>query len=257
MLVATFGPSTGWAGKTITREGETFILQDHGPISARDVMSYDEQGHLVWASEGMRAWVGSLVSAPPIAGPVAQPTIGMPTGQPATKPQGAPGIGVAGFVCVLVGLFVPLVGIVGLVLSIVGYRQAKREDRPSGLALAGMVIGFVATISGLILLAVAVPMFLNQGNKAKDSAVKEGIHSIQIGVQMYAVDNNDSYPDPSLVSQSGFASYVDFWPTNPYTGLPMAQGTGEGDFAYTVSADGTSFTLLGYGKGGKVVITVP
>lgn len=260
MLIATFGPSTGWAGKTITREGETFILQDHGPITARDVMAYDEQSHLVWASEGMRAWVGALVAGPPTADVATQSATSTLAWQPASalpQPQGAPGIGVAGFVCVLVGLFIPLVGIVGLVLSIIGYRQAKREDRPSGLAFAGMIVGIIATAIGLILLAAAIPMFSSQRDEAKDSAVKEGIHSIQIGVQSYAVDHEDAYPDPSLVSRSGLASYVDFWPTNPYTGLPMAQGTAEGDFAYTVSPDGTTFTLRGYGNGGDVVISVP
>jgi hypothetical protein len=57
MLVATFGPSTGWAGKTITREGDAFILEDHGPISAQDVMQYDRQAHLVWADRALRAQV--------------------------------------------------------------------------------------------------------------------------------------------------------------------------------------------------------
>lgn len=60
MLIATFGETTGWVGKTITREGDAFILEDHGPISAQAVMEYDAQGHLVWAIGGARAWVGSL-----------------------------------------------------------------------------------------------------------------------------------------------------------------------------------------------------
>ena len=42
-----------------------------------------------------------------------------------------------------------------------------------------------------ILAAIAIPMFLNQRDKAKDAGVKEGVHSIQVGVQSYAVDNND------------------------------------------------------------------
>lgn len=62
MIIATFGPTTGWAGKTITREGEVFTLEDHGPISAADVMEYDRQGHLVWANDGTRAWVGAKAS---------------------------------------------------------------------------------------------------------------------------------------------------------------------------------------------------
>ena len=60
MVIATFSETTGWAGKTITRQGEAFILEGHGTIAASDVMAYDKQGHLSWANEGTRAWVGSL-----------------------------------------------------------------------------------------------------------------------------------------------------------------------------------------------------
>ncbi len=54
-----------------------------------------------------------------------------------------------------------------------------------------------------ILAAIAIPMYLNQRNKAKDAAVREGIHSIQIGIQTYAVDNNDAYPAATNVLQTG------------------------------------------------------
>ena len=33
MIIATFGPDTGWAGKTITQVGDVFTLEGHGPIS--------------------------------------------------------------------------------------------------------------------------------------------------------------------------------------------------------------------------------
>ena len=67
MLVATFGPTTGWLGRTIIREGDAFILEGHGPISAEAIMGYDRQGHLVWAADGMRAWVESKAGAPQAA----------------------------------------------------------------------------------------------------------------------------------------------------------------------------------------------
>lgn len=67
MLIATFGADTGWAGKTITREGDAFILEGHGPITAHDVMEYDRQGHLVWANDGTRSWVGSKAVTVPSA----------------------------------------------------------------------------------------------------------------------------------------------------------------------------------------------
>ena len=269
------GTTTAWVGRTITFENDQFVLEGHGQITPAAVVQYDAQGHLTWSSDGLRQWVYERAAAQtPIAQPPASLTSVAPSSSQAgaaaplnasppsyasvaSKPQGAPGIGVAGFICVLVGFLVPLVGIVGLVLSILGYQQAKRENRPRGLALAGIIIGVVATIVSLILLAVAIPVFLGERDKAKDSAVKEGIHSIQIGIQSYAVDYNDAYPDPAMVSESGLAAYIDCWPTNPYTGAPMTQGTGQGDFSYTVSEDGRSFQLTGYGTGGEVIITVP
>ena len=75
------------------------------------------------------------------------------TSSPAPTP-GSPGVGIAGFVLVIVGLFVPFVRLVGLVLSIVGYRQAKREGLRTGLSLAGVVVGIVAIVTGLIILLV-------------------------------------------------------------------------------------------------------
>ncbi len=69
---------------------------------------------------------------------------------------GPPGIGIAGFVCGLFGVIVPFAGIVGLILSIVGYRQARRESRPYGLALAGLIIGIIEAILTIFILTLLV-----------------------------------------------------------------------------------------------------
>jgi zinc-ribbon domain len=66
----------------------------------------------------------------------------------------APALGVVGFVLVIIGLFVPLLGLLGLVLSWTGLRRAKREGLPTGLSFAGTVIGSVATASGVVVLVV-------------------------------------------------------------------------------------------------------
>jgi len=105
-----------------------------------------------------------------------------------------------------------------------------------------------------ILAAIAIPMYLNQRDKAKDAAVKEGIHTIQIGVQTYATDHSDQYP----AAAADAASLVDVWPDNPWTGAAMAEvaAPNAGDYHY-VSADPSQFTLDGYGTDDAVVITVP
>ena len=208
MLIATFGPSTAWVGKNITREGEVFILEGHGPITADDVLTYDRQGHLNWPYEGMRAWVHGLAAAGAAAPGWATPAR-------------------------------PL-------------QAARRRTRFPRWVLVVVALYFGVSLSA----AIAIPMYLNQRALSNESAVRDGIDSIQVGVRSWAVDHANRYPDPSLVSEEGLATYVKPWPTNPYTGSPMRQGNGPGDFSYVVARDHTSFELTGQGEDGTV-ITVP
>jgi hypothetical protein len=104
----------------------------------------------------------------------------------------------------------------------------------------------------------AVAVLTSQTDQARDSAVEWGLRSLEIGIQSYAVDNNDTYPadvtKASLVDNSG-QPYVDNWPKNPYTDAPMAPGADAGDYSYTTN--GTTFQLVGYGSDGTPVITLP
>jgi type II secretion system protein G len=110
-----------------------------------------------------------------------------------------------------------------------------------------------------ILAAIAIPMFLGQRDKAKEAAVKGGVHNIELGIGSYAVDHGDTYPTTGNVHKStlvdGVVPYVDNWPNNPWTGAPMDEGTAEGDYVYTQVSD--TFTLVGLGKSSAHVITAP
>ena len=64
MLIASFEPSTGWAGRTITFYDGRFTLEGHGLIDAPAVLEYDRRGYLAWAYDGLREWVQSLAPAP-------------------------------------------------------------------------------------------------------------------------------------------------------------------------------------------------
>ena len=104
-----------------------------------------------------------------------------------------------------------------------------------------------------ILAAIAIPMFLNQRAKAKDASVKEGVHTVLVGVQSYATDHNDAYPaDTAAGLQVLIGAAIDSWPNDPFVSpaAPMSNfltkaATAKGNLTYTTTATFDNFTLGG------------
>ena len=132
----------------------------------------------------------------------------------------------------------------------------KRFTNKDGFTLIELLI--VIIIIG-ILAAIAIPMFLGQRDKAKESAVKANVHNIYTGVVSWSTDNNDTYPPDTAELATPLASYLDSWPKNPWTNsaaLTLKTATAaKGNMQYTNNT--TSIQLIGLGKSATGIITLP
>jgi general secretion pathway protein G len=126
--------------------------------------------------------------------------------------------------------------------------------RQRGFTLIELLIVIVILA---IIFAIVIPMFLSQRDKARNANTRGGVHQIEVGVMSYAVDNGGVFPTAvdsaaDLVDSHG-ESYVDPWPTNPWSDTPMkSDPSARGDYTYT--AANNSFTLSGHLSTGEFVV---
>jgi type IV pilus assembly protein PilA len=109
------------------------------------------------------------------------------------------------------------------------HNLRRRAESEKGFTLIELLV--VILIIG-ILAAIAIPAFLNQRNKAYDSAAKSNLRTAATAEETYATDNNSSYTNVNTSSATD--NLVSIEPS--LKNKPFVAGTANGTVGYTLSA---------------------
>ncbi len=87
-----------------------------------------------------------------------------------------------------------------------------------------------------------------------DQQVQAQLLLLQGYINTTAIRNGLVFPDAKVVRQGG-GLVAPIWPSNPWTGKVMTQGTSKGTYTYSVKADHTGYTLVGHLSVGSYKLT--
>ncbi|MFH1710477.1 MAG: prepilin-type N-terminal cleavage/methylation domain-containing protein [bacterium] len=123
----------------------------------------------------------------------------------------------------------------------------------NGFTLIELLV-VIAIIS--IIAAFMMPNFLGVQDRAKEAGIKAVMHSIQLAVEAYNMEN-EAYPMGSNISirelidnyltQGGYVTLV---PKNPFTGKEYAESDKAGKIIYVYDDSAGSYKLTGYKRNG-------
>ena len=130
-----------------------------------------------------------------------------------------------------------------------------------GFTLIELMI--VVVIIG-ILAAIAIPNFISMQDRARESSVKANMHTAQLAMEDFAVQNDGVYATAGTDVTDVTGETVqelcpdDLWPDNPFTGATSAPSWGltadgnEGEFSFETAAT-DNYIIDGAGKDGNLL----
>ena len=114
-----------------------------------------------------------------------------------------------------------------------------------------IVIGIIGILSAFM-----VPAFFGVQDKAKEAGVKSVMHSVQLGVESYNMEN-DTYPVATNIplktlydNYLSIGGYVADLPKNPFTKKEYTDSDTSGKIIYTYDIETNKYTITGYKKNG-------
>jgi type II secretion system protein G len=118
-----------------------------------------------------------------------------------------------------------------------------------------VVIGIIALLAVFL-----VPTLLGAKDRAKETAVKGVMHSVQLALEAYEMENltyplDNNVPLESLCNNYLMAGgYVASVPKNPFTGQEYKDADVAGKIIYNYDTTSGEYTLKGYNRSGTRVI---
>ena len=126
-------------------------------------------------------------------------------------------------------------------------RRIRRRQR--GFTLIELVI--VVMIIGL-LAAIAIPNFMRLIRRSKESSVRNNMHVIQSGIELFAVDHGGVYPQPADDAAVQALLPRGVYPENPFTRVvtpvPWNADPGAPGEISVTNLPGGGYTLKGHGQ---------